>query len=117
MDLSYEMHESQGAVVLDLKGRLVMGDECNFLRGEILKMMGEKHTRFVFNLANVNRVDSTGIGLLVEVLVLTAKAGGALKLVKVPRLLHNSLVLHRLLPAFEVFDDDEKALASFNQAA
>lgn len=58
-------------------------------------------------------MDSAGIGILVEAVILTIKEGGELKLVNVPHLVHNVLVVHRLLSAFEIHSDEEEALASF----
>lgn len=115
MDLSVSMRESQDVVILDFKGKLVLGEECDLLREHVQKLLAGHRKKILLNLGEVIRVDSGGIGTLVEVVVLAAKATGRLKLVHVPRLLHNSLVIHRLLQAFEIYGSEEEAFSSFQQ--
>ena len=116
LDLNINLRETQGVAVLDLGGRLVLGEECNVLRQQIRSLLSANQNKILLNLGNITRVDSTGIGTLVEGVVLTAKEGGRLKLVNVPRILHTSLVVHRLLPAFEIFTNEQEALSSFQNA-
>lgn len=113
MDLSIELRETQGVAVVDLRGRVVMGEECNRLRSQFRELLAAGKKKIVFNLGGVARIDSTGIGLLVEAVIQTTKEGGAFKLANLPRLVHNTLALHRLLAAFEVYEKEEEALASF----
>ncbi len=117
MDLSINTRECGGVVVMDLKGRVTIGEECIGLRDAIRNLLSEKHSQLLLNLAEVTRVDSSGIGTLVEGAIIAAQAGGRLKLLKIPRLLHNSLVIHRLLQAFEIFTDEDEAVASFQSSA
>jgi anti-anti-sigma regulatory factor len=63
----------------------------------------------------VTRVDSTGIGMLVESVIITTKEGGQFKLANVPRLIHNILSTHRLLQAFDIYPNEKEALASFTK--
>jgi anti-anti-sigma factor len=117
VDLSFSTREREGVVIGDLRGRITIGEECTSLRDTIRKLLSEKRTQILLNLADVTRVDSSGIGTLVEGAILTAQAGGRLKLLRIPRLLHNSLVIHRLLQAFEIFTGEEEAVASFQASA
>lgn len=113
MDLSINLREIQGVAVLDLNGRLVLGEECNTVRRQLMQLLEAHKNKVLFNMGNVTRVDSSGIGFLVEALILVTKDGGQFKLSNLPRLLHNTLALHRLLPAFEIFAKEDDALASF----
>lgn len=117
MPLSIVSREQQGVTVLDLSGRIVAGDECDSLRSKIKELLASSSPRVLLNLADVSRVDSTGIGMLVEGVILAAKSGGELKLENLPRLIYNTLYTHRLLQAFEIFDNEEQALASFGRQA
>ena len=105
--------DQQGVVFLDLGWRLTLGEGCNVFRSQVKTLLGEGQRKIVLNLGEIQRVDSAGIGTLVESVILTAKEGGRLKLVNVPRLLHSSLVVHRLLQAFDILDTEEAVLASF----
>ena len=113
MQLTIMTKEKQGAVVITLNGRFVSGEEVETVRTKIKEYLANNQTRIVLDLADVSRVDSTGIGASVEAVILTARAGGQLKLSRVPRLIRNILSTHRLLQAFEVYENEESALASF----
>ena len=114
MQLTITTHEKRGVVVMVLNGRFVSGEECESFRAKIKDYLANKQNRIVVDLADVARVDSTGIGASVEAVILTARGGGQLKLSRVPRLIRNILSTHRLLQAFEVYDSEESALASFD---
>ena len=113
VQLSVNTREVQGVAVLDLSGRLVIGEACNTLREQVGQQLASHRKKILLNLGDVSHVDSSGIGILVEAVVLTANEGGKLKLVNLPRLLYNTLVVNWLLQAFEVYDKEEEALASF----
>ncbi|MFB3922702.1 MAG: STAS domain-containing protein [Terriglobia bacterium] len=117
MQLTINTQEKQGAVVMTLNGRFVSGEECEAFRTKIKGFLANNQTRIVLDLAEVVRVDSTGIGASVEAVILTARAGGQLKLTRVPRLIRNILSTHRLLQAFEIYDTEDAALASFDAPA
>ena len=113
MQLTISQRETQGVTVLDLAGRVTLGEECNTLRDTLKKLLAGGQKRILLNLKEVNRVDSSGIGILVEGVILAAKDDAALKLVNLDRVVYNVLRTHRLLAAFEVFDTEPEALASF----
>lgn len=113
MKLTIGVREVQGVTVLDLSGKLVLGEECNSLRQHVSDLLAADKKKILLNMAEVSHADSSGIGILVEAVVVSAKQGGQVKLVNLGRVLRNTLSVHRLLPAFEVFDDEAAALASF----
>jgi len=114
MNLTINSREVQGVTVLDLSGKLVLGEECNSLRKQVSDLLAASAGKILVNMKEVTHVDSSGVGILVEAVVLSAKQGAAFKLMNLSRVLRNTLAVHRLLPAFEVFDNEEDALAGFN---
>ena len=116
MQLTIDHKEVQGVRVLILSGRIVAGPECDSVRNFVKEFLANRWNNILLDLGNVTRVDSTGIGMLVEAVIVTAKAGGQLKLVSVPRLIHNILSTHRLLQAFDIYPTEPDALASFAKA-
>jgi len=117
MQLTVDAKEVQGVRVLSLSGRIVAGPEVDTVRSFIKEFLGNHWNNILLDLTNVTRVDSTGIGMLVESVILTVKEGGQLKLTRVPRLIHNILSTHRLLQAFDIYPTEADALASFAKSA
>jgi anti-sigma B factor antagonist len=104
----------QGVTILDLSGKIILGEGCNTLREQMAQLWAAKEAKVLLNLRDVTRVDSAGIGILVEAVVETVKGGGELKLVNLPKLVRGVMMVHRLLSTFAVYDDEEQAVASFN---
>ena len=117
MQLTITAREKQGATTLDLMGRIVAGEECDALRGKIRDLLASDKKKILLGMAGVTRIDSTGIGMLVESVIYTAKEGGELKLASLPRLIGNILATHRLLSAFDIYTSEEEALESFKKQA
>ena len=103
-------------VVLDLAGRLVLGDGDQLLKDTVHKLMtgGRKHV--VLNLAEVSYVDSSGLGALVAVFLSARKQGGALKLLNPSKRLHDLLAIAKLLTVLDISDSEAQAVASFSPA-
>jgi anti-sigma B factor antagonist len=117
MQLTIDAKEVDGVRVLTLSGRIVAGPEVDTVRSFIKEFLGNHWNLMVLDLANVTRIDSTGIGMLVESVILTVKESGQLKLTRLPRLIHNILSTHRLLQAFDIYPTEADALASFAKSA
>ena len=99
--------------VITLNGGLTLGAAVNSLRQKMDNIAAQGENRFVFNLTGVSRMDSSGIGLLVMIMSSTKEAGGSLKLVNPSKQVTQALKLCNLLPLFEVFTEEEQAVASF----
>ena len=113
MNLNINSREKEGVIILELNGRVVSGEECESFRQKVKELLASRQLSILLNLGEVTRIDSTGIGALVESVILSAKEGGRLKLFKVPRLIRNILSTHRLLQAFDIYETEEEAVASF----
>jgi anti-anti-sigma factor len=112
MQLTVHARETQGVVILELNGRIQMGEEVDSVRKMIHDLVDQGHKQVSLNFEQVVRIDSTGIGMLVEAVIYTVKQGGHLTLFKVPRLVHNVLATHRLLQAFDIYASEEEAIAA-----
>jgi anti-sigma B factor antagonist len=113
MNLNINSREKEGVIILELSGRVVSGEECESFRQKVKELLASRRMSILLNLGEVTRIDSTGIGALVESVILSAKEGGRLKLFNVPRLIRNILSTHRLLQAFDIYETEEEAVASF----
>ncbi|MEP7365195.1 MAG: STAS domain-containing protein [Acidobacteriota bacterium] len=113
MSLDISQREREGVVIVDLDGRLTVGQETGALREAVLKLSTEGRTNVVLNLEKVEYIDSTGLGGLVICFTTIKKTGGALKLLNLNRRNVELLVLTKLQTVFEVFNDEQDAVNSF----
>ena len=100
--------------VLQLKGQLRLGDAVDDLQRTITESLAEGDTRFVINLSEVPMIDSSGIGVLVRFLASAKKRGGNVKLVNLSSFAQKTLRVVGVLGLFDVYEDDDQAVASFN---
>ncbi len=101
--------------LVKLTGRLTLGDAVDRLRSTFDDLAGAGSNCYVLDLADVGMVDSSGIGLLVQYLTNSKQRGGSLKLLNPSAFATKTLRMIGLLKLFEVFDDPDAAVASFNQ--
>lgn len=108
-----QKREQEGIVILDLKGRLVVGEAVGALRGQLTAETTQGSRRVILNLDAVSYIDSTGLGSLVICFTTMQKAGGAMKLLKLNKRNIELLILTKLSTVFEVFQDEQDAINSF----
>ena len=99
--------------LVKLKGRLTLGESVDRLRSTIDDFVAGGDTRFILDLAEVPMIDSSGIGLLVRSLMNLKQQGGAIKLLNPTKFAIQTLKMIGLLNLFDVFEEQQEALASF----
>lgn len=99
---------------MQLKGPLRMGAAVDDLRQTMEEVFGAGDARIVLNLAEVPMIDSSGIGLLVRFLTSSKQRGGNIKLVNPSKFAVQTLRLVGVLNLFEIYDNDDAAVESFN---
>jgi len=99
--------------ILKLRGKLVLGPLIDKLSATLTDLLNAGDTRFLLDLQEVPIIDSSGIGLLVRYLTATKQNGGSLKLLNPSKFALQTLKLVRVLNLFEVFEDPEQAVTSF----
>ena len=112
MALHVGKREREGVIILDLKGRLVAGEEATTLRDSV-KELATGPVNMILNLDGVDYIDSTGLGGLVICFTTMRKVGGMVKLLNLTRRNIELLVLTKLETVFEVFADEQDAVNSF----
>jgi anti-sigma B factor antagonist len=109
--------EVDGVSVLDIDGRIVLGDESTAFRERFKALLAAGKKKIVLNLANVTYIDSAGLGALMAVFNNARSQGAALKLANVGSKSKEVLQVARLIPFFDIFDSDSAAVASFGMSA
>ena len=114
MSLLHATHRDAGPVtVLDISGRITLGEGSALLRKTIRDLLEDKRTNILVNLADVNYIDSSGIGELVSAYSAVKSRGGELKLLHLTKKVHDLLQITKLYTVFEVHSDENSALLSF----
>ena len=107
-------HRDAGEVtVVDLSGRITLGEGSALLRKTVRGLLGEQRKRIVLNLADVDYIDSSGIGELVSGFTAVKNQGGDLKLLQLTKRVRDLLQITKLYTVFEVFSDEGTAIRSF----
>jgi anti-sigma B factor antagonist len=99
--------------VVDLSGRITLGEGCSQLREIIRDLLAKGHKNILLNLGEVTYIDSSGIGELVSGFTAVSNQGGHLRLLNLTKKVHDLLQITKLLTVFDVHDDEAKAIASF----
>jgi len=111
--LDVNQREREGIVIFDMKGRVTLGQESSTLRDMVERLDGQSKNRLILNMAQVDYVDSSGLGTLVMVSSNLKKRGGAVKLLSLNRRNVELLVMTKLATIFEIFADEQDAINSF----
>jgi len=113
MSLDIQRREREGITILDLKGKLVVGDSCTEVREKINEQVAQGHKQIILNLENVDYIDSTGLGSLVICYTSLQKGGGSLRLENLNRRNLELMLLTKLSTIFQIFNEEQEAVNSF----
>jgi anti-sigma B factor antagonist len=115
------MHIEERAVgdvtVLDLKGRVTLGEGDELLRDKVHSLINQGRRKLVLNLADVPYIDSAGLGEIVRTYTTVSRQGGSLKLLSLTKRISDLLSITKLLTVFETFDSEADAVKSFSASA
>jgi anti-sigma B factor antagonist len=98
------------ATVLELSGRLVLGDGDEPLKGKVKDLMQQGATHVMLNMTDVTYVDSAGLGALVGVSLSARHQGREITLVNPSQRLLDLLCMARLRHVVKVCDSEAQAL-------
>jgi len=104
-----------GVMLVDLHGRITLGAETEALRAKLKQLLSAGYHHILLNLGEVTYVDSVGLSSLVAAYTSARQAGGDLKLLHLPRGVHQLLQITRLSTVFDVYEDLASAVESFQE--
>jgi anti-sigma B factor antagonist len=114
MSLEIEQRDREGIAILDLKGRITMGDEVTEFRKRIQEAAtATPNPKIILNLQHIDYIDSTGLGAVVMGSSAVQKQDGAIKLLNLNRRNLELLVATKLAVIFEIYTDEQDAVNSF----
>lgn len=111
--LSITQRQMDGVNILDLDGKILIGETNRQLHEAIYELIAQGKNRVVLNLDKVLAIDSSGLGEIVASYSTLAKAGGNLKLVNIPTRVTDIMTVTKLYTVFDVYDSESDAVNSF----
>ncbi|HEV3511806.1 MAG TPA: STAS domain-containing protein [Candidatus Sulfotelmatobacter sp.] len=114
MPLSIENREVAHVSILDVKGRIVLGDEIHQLREAVRGLLEQGKKKIILNLAEVDYMDSSGVGEMVGAFTTVRSAGGELKLLNLSPKVQDILYVTKLYTVFDIRNDEFTAVKSFD---
>jgi anti-sigma B factor antagonist len=104
-------------IVLDLKGRITLGEGDELLKDKVNSLLNQGHKKIVLNLGEVPYIDSAGLGEIVRTYTTVSRQGGGLKLLNLTKRIADLLSITKLLTVFETFESESDAVRSFAASA
>ena len=117
MSMTLHTRQVDQVTVLDLSGRIVLGEGSVQLRDAIRDLLAKGQKNILLNLGDVNYIDSSGLGELVSAYTSVRNAGGELKLLGLTKKVHDLLQITKLYTVFDVKDDEASAVSAFSAKA
>ncbi len=116
MALKMTDREMNGITLVEMDGRIVLGEESNAFRERVKSLLAGNKKKIVLNMSNVTYIDSAGLGTLVATFHSARSQGATLKLANLGAKFREVLQVTKLLTVFEVFDTEAAAVASFGKS-
>ena len=115
MKINTRRDREEGVTIVDLAGKLTIGEGDVQLREEIKDLLDDGVKKILINLQGVKMMDSSGLGELVRTRASAASADATIKLLHVEDKVQEVLEMTRLIGVFETYDDEIDAVASFRE--
>ena len=105
----------EGVAVVDMSGRITLGEGSVVLRDTIRDLIGKGNKKILLNLGDVTYIDSSGIGERVSAFTAVRREGGELKLLNLTKKVHDLLQITKLYTVFDIKDDEATAIKAFGK--
>ena len=113
MTMKSTNRQVNGVTVVDMSGRITLGEGSVILRETVKDLLAKGHKKILLNLGDVSYIDSSGIGELVSAYTSVRNQGGELKLLKLTKKVHDLLQITKLYTVFDIKDDEASAVQAF----
>ncbi|HKS65701.1 MAG TPA: STAS domain-containing protein [Candidatus Acidoferrales bacterium] len=113
MALRMTDRDVNGITVLDIEGRIVLGEESNSFRERVKGLLAAGKRKIVLNMSNVSYIDSAGLGTLVATFHSARSQGATLKLANLGSKFREVLQVTKLMTVFDTYDNEAAAVQSF----
>lgn len=113
MSMKVAVRQVDGVTILDLSGRITLGEGSITLRDSVRDLLAKGSKKILLNLAEITYIDSSGVGELVSAFTSVKNAGGELKLLNLTKKVHDLLQITKLYTVFDIWDSETSAITAF----
>jgi anti-sigma B factor antagonist len=117
MSMMTSIRQVGSVTIVDISGRIVLGEESAALRNLVCELLNEGHRQILFNLGDVHYIDSAGLGTLVGAFTSVRKQKGELKLLNLSNKVHDVMQMTKLYTVFDIMNNETEGVKSFGQSA
>jgi anti-sigma B factor antagonist len=117
MALATKVRKVGNVAVVDLSGKITLGESTGILRDELRKLLAQGDKNIILNMRDVSYVDSAGLGELVGAYTTATNQGGSVKLLHLQGKMKDLMQITKLHTIFASFDDEQAAIKSFGATA
>jgi len=115
MKMTIQLRELRGVAILDMSGRITLGDGSVALRETVREQIASGKQAIIINLGDVSYMDSAGLGELISAFTTAKNRGATLKLLNLTKRIRNLMEITKLYTVFDIYDDEDAAIDSFRQ--
>ena len=116
MNIKTSTRQVDDVTIVQMKGRIVLGEESASLRDLVRDLLSKGRKKILFNLGDVDYIDSSGLGSLVSAFTSVRRQGGELKLLHLTKKVHDVMQITKLYTIFDILNDEAVAIKSFGQS-
>lgn len=117
MALTTHVRRVGNVAILDLSGKITLGESTGALRDELRSLLAQGNKNIILNMKDVTYVDSAGLGELVGAYTTATNQGGSVKLLNLQSKMRDLMQITKLHTIFTSFEDEHAAVESFGTAA
>jgi anti-sigma B factor antagonist len=113
MSMKVATRQVDGVTILDLSGRITLGEGSVTLRDAVHDLLTKGSRKILLNLGDISYIDSSGIGEMVSAFTSVRNAGGELKLLNLTKKVHDLLQITKLYTVFDIWDSETSAITAY----
>ena len=114
MSLSLNTRNVGGVIIIDMSGRLTIGEPVLSLRQAVRRFVDDGGRKFVLNLGDVSYIGSSGLGELVTTYTSLKNRDGDVNLLNLTKKAKDLLQMTKLLTVFDSYEDEAAAVDALN---
>jgi len=113
MNLIMNTRQVGSVTIVDMSGQIILGEESAALRKLVFDLLNDGHRKILFNLSDVDYIDSSGLGNLISAFTSVRKKQGELKLLNLTKGVQDIMQITKLYTVFDIKNDEASAVESF----